>query len=446
MDITSSPSVIRPLLDPTVGTASLWEKIKIRAAARVIYGRHGAGTMWTLAVRRDNVPMAQKLLKTGFLIKAPGKNEWDQATELLFDSLGGDGEMTECLLRAGANPNQVHTNNYWDAPSHRAARLGNLPVIRALIAHGADPACRDGNQFTPALAALADFGHVRGTVEDRWAIAEAFVTAGADVKAQAGHGEDLLTYALTDGPERLNWALGLGLTLAHPQDALFDVLYSGLEELGAEVNRFYRATGLARDRYTENQDYRWDRWGMVDILVSQGASFAGLDSEGCSLLERGIERGHLSAKDVPEFVRRGAKVDVIDAAGNTLTHLLLTTRAYANVEGLALYNALRAAGLPDQLAAVNAAGQTPVQALEAKMSNWSVREANTWMARQAVTFIGVPAASVSQDRVVQSASASVEDPAPSGDLSKPTATSEEKSPAPHPPLRQRFQRRPPSGQ
>jgi hypothetical protein len=280
---------------PEVGTAPFLDKVKVRLGMRLAYGRYGRSNLWNRAVNENNASLAQRLLKTGVLPSPPDEGaryRYDEMTQMLFDSLSyRDGKVTQCLLDAGASPNQRTSNNYSDAPTHRAARLGNRVAVQAMLNHHADHSILDGNQFTPALAALDDFGHAGGTVEDRWAIAEAFLAAGADPHATTRRGHNLLDYALTDTAERVTWALSLGLTLADPQEALFEVLYSGRELLGESPSpyAYYQASGLARHRFNETPSVRWDRWAMVDLLVSAGASFAGHDSQGRTLFERGID-------------------------------------------------------------------------------------------------------------------------------------------------------------
>lgn len=385
--MTSLPSPAGTVKDPmpALGSMPWWQKIKLRVQIRMAYGRWGANGVWGAAVRRNNVALADRLLAASILPPAdePGHTAWSARSNLLFESVGFlDGRMVHRLLAMGANPNHIHQNNYWDAPTHRAARYGNIQALEAMLAHGGDPNLRDGNKYTPGLAALDDFGMAyrtesgkpAATVEVRWRMAEACVAAGADVHAQASHGQDLLSYALTDTPDRVEWALGLGLTLADPRAALEDVLFSDLRYVG-DSSRFVRSDGLARARHEEDSDFHWDRWAMADILVREGAMFTGSNAAGRTLLEEGIAREALTTSDVAELVRRGAPLDVVDGEGNTLTHQLLCKRAYANTAGTELYDALRAAGLPDQTLVRNRAGQTPMEALESRITNWTVGEA-----------------------------------------------------------------------
>lgn len=370
---------------PAVGSMPWWDKFKTRLKVRLAYGRWGRNGAWDVAVSRNNVTLADRLIAANILPPAddPSHTAWSPRSNMLFESVGFlDGRLARRLLAIGANPNHIHQNDYWDAPTHRAARYGNVAALEAMLAHGGDPNLRDGNKYTPGLAALDSFGmgyrtdngKPAATVDERWHMAEACVAAGADIKAQATHGQDLLTYALTDTPERVEWAMGLGLAPADPRESLEEVLFSDLRYVG-DSSHFVREDGLARARHVENPDFRWDRWGIVNLLERAGATFSGVNAAGRTLLEEGIERKALVATDVPELVRRGAPLNVVDSEGNTLTHQLLCARAFANTAGTEVYDALRAAGLPDQLAVRNRAGQTPFEALEKRMISWTVGEA-----------------------------------------------------------------------
>lgn len=414
MESTPDQSIALSPSLPEVGSASFWSRLKLRIQMRAAYGRHGNSELWHRAVRQNSVGLARKLLENGFTPPAPKmKGDWDQRGEMLFTSLHFlDGEMTEILLSCGAPPDHIEQNNAWDGIAHRAARYGNIKAVNALIAHGADVNLRDGNKFTPALASLSDFLHGQCKVDDRWAIAQAFIAAGADPLAAASHGETLVDFALTDIPARLDWALSLGIPMPNPQESLIELLYSGKEQMGQKTNSYCSATGLARDRHIEDPDFCWDRWGMVALITAQGASFSGVDAQGLTLIERGIKTNKLNASDVAEFVKRGAPLDVCDAAGNTLTHRLLTKQSYANEKGVALYEALCAAGLPDQLAVLNHAGQTPLQAQEIVSQDWYVREAKAFP-----SYLASHAPAVKP--VVENAPAKAVDLAPAPDSNPP---------------------------
>ncbi|MDA0178731.1 ankyrin repeat domain-containing protein [Solirubrobacter phytolaccae] len=73
-------------------------------------------------------------------------------TPLVYAALRLDAATAVALLEAGANPNGE------GAPLVRAAGRGALGVVRALLAHGADPALRDADGQTALEAAEAWVG------------------------------------------------------------------------------------------------------------------------------------------------------------------------------------------------------------------------------------------------------------------------------------------------
>lgn len=400
---------------PVVGSMPFWQKLRFRTLARLGYGRFATENLWRTAVDEGNASLANRLLAAGMVYPVPAKGAYDGLSEMLFDAtrLLDDGRMTECLLRMGANPNHVHQNNYWDAPTHRAARTRNAPALLAMIRHGADLSLRDGNKFTPALAVLDDFGaqtkrdgRPAATVDERWALVEVCMANGADPKTKGCHDQTLLSYALADTPERVEWVLSLGVTVEHPRQALEDVFYSDMVRLG-EGHLYVRDDGLARERYNENKDFRWDRAGILAILEREGGVYTGFNADNRTFLEEGIHRHALVASDVAFLVAKGAPLDARDSEGNTLTHQLFTDQRYANEAGVALYDALRLAGLPDQRAECNAAGQTPADARAQASEDWYVRQAKAFDAR-----VAPPAATAPVAPVVEVTPPAQPDPAP----------------------------------
>ena len=62
-------------------------------------------------------------------------NEVDQ--ELLNGCYFGNAHLVRKMLKEGANPNAMEVRDGW-LPIHYAARWGNIPMLLALIKHGAD--------------------------------------------------------------------------------------------------------------------------------------------------------------------------------------------------------------------------------------------------------------------------------------------------------------------
>lgn len=390
---------------PAIGSMPIMEKLQFRLRAYLGYGRHATGQLWRSALNTGNEGLADALIGAGMVPKRPlNKDEWDPTRELMFASVRwiDDGAMTRRVLAIGGDPDRIHQNNYWDAPTHRAARCRNGGSLLAMIQHKADMTLKDGNGYTPALALLDHFGatHSSGnaaderpcTVDDRWTLVVACLAAGAEVNAATNNGYTLLSYALCDIPDRLKWVLGLGGEMDDPRTALEDTFFSELRHLGE--NRFLRGHSLAQERQREDKNFRWDRMGMLATLEQHGATYTGVNAQGRTFLEEGLVKKELLADDIPFLVAKGVALDVTDSEGNTLTHQLLTQQHYANEMGVALYQALRKAGLPDQMAVHNTLGQTPAEAREATMSDWFVRNAKAFepVIQNSIATIPAPAA------------------------------------------------------
>lgn len=103
------------------------------------------------------------------------------------------------LIRAGADPDgRDHGPNGW-TPLEHAVHKGQLGAVRALLAAGARvDAGSSGNGITPLMLASS-----QGEAE----IVDALLAAGADPHHEQEGRETALTYAMTDGNERVIRAL-----------------------------------------------------------------------------------------------------------------------------------------------------------------------------------------------------------------------------------------------
>lgn len=383
---TSKP-LPTPVERPTIGDWPWWQRLQMRWSVFQHYGRGASEKAWTEAVHQGNRTLAQSLLGAGLVVK-PEKDpahRYDVLSNLLLEAVTrlDQGQMTQALLTMGANPNHIHPNDYWDAPTHRAARARNVPAFLALLAAHPNLDLADGNGYTPMLTWVTEFGEMHtqegklaATVDERWAMVEACLAAGANPNLRSRVKESLLSAALTDTPERVAWALEQGCTSFDPRADLEDVFFCSLRRLNSP-NPPYPAigSGLARHRKHEDDTFQWDRAGILAILERQGWSYEGINAAGRTFFEEGLERGELEAADVPYLVARGVPLDHIDARGNSLTHQLLTRRSYSNGRGRDLFDALMAAGLPKQWDLVNADGDTPEMARARVIGRWSVQEA-----------------------------------------------------------------------
>ncbi len=106
---------------------------------------------------------------------------------------GSDVSAVTEILRA--EPSLAQARSGWEGqtPLHRAARLGELAVTRALLELGADVTARDGCDNATPLHWAADGGHLE--------VARLLVTHGADVDADDdAHGWGPLGWAMLGRP------------------------------------------------------------------------------------------------------------------------------------------------------------------------------------------------------------------------------------------------------
>jgi ankyrin repeat protein len=120
-----------------------------------------------------NPVILQILLKGG-----ANPNAADQSTDISvldYVAIQGHANEAELLVTAGANVN-ARDNRFGETPLHFAtdcfeAAVGNLEMVRFLIAHGADVNAKDGNGVTP-------LGYVRRCAPNSGLMVEVLTKAG----------------------------------------------------------------------------------------------------------------------------------------------------------------------------------------------------------------------------------------------------------------------------
>ena len=103
----------------------------------------------------------------------------DGFTPLHFACFFGQEQVVELLLECGADPNPVARNPMKVVPLHSAAAARNLPIVTALLDHGALPNVRQHGGWTP-LHSAAQHG-------DRTMV-EQLLKHGADHRAKNDDG------------------------------------------------------------------------------------------------------------------------------------------------------------------------------------------------------------------------------------------------------------------
>jgi ankyrin repeat protein len=198
------------------------------------------------AVEANNISKVQTLLKLQPDLISSTVN----GKPLLFGA--SSKAMLELLLLNHADVNC--TNGMRTSALHSAARQGNLEVVEALLAHGADVTVKDSMHGSVLLA--ASLGSGPETVK----IAELLLAHGADVNAADALGYRPLLLA----------------AMSRNQD-LMELLISH----GADVN--------ARD-YQGITPLHWavPRIGLMELLLSHNVDVNAKDQDGLTPLDRAV--------------------------------------------------------------------------------------------------------------------------------------------------------------
>jgi ankyrin repeat protein len=96
----------------------------------------------------------------------------------------------------------------------RAAKSVDLPAMRLLLEHGADPAAASDSGATAQAFAARWTPRSGGTFEDSLAALELCLDAGADINAADGSGQTLLHIAASSNDDLVRWLAGRGADLA----------------------------------------------------------------------------------------------------------------------------------------------------------------------------------------------------------------------------------------
>jgi ankyrin repeat protein len=230
------------------------------------------------AVYRDDAEMTQVLLRGGANPKATNR---EGASVLSLACENGNAAIIESLLKAGADPNERLSNG--ETALMMAARTGNVDAIKVLLDHGADVNAKE---------------KLRGTTALMWAAAQSHPAA---IKLLIDHGAD---FAARSNPISKGRTAYLAPTPADRRRQ------GGVEAIAAGTGQF-AGQGQRTGRGQRNAAAAAD---VQDPSVESGPN-SRLDGGGLTPLVFAARQGALDAVKV--LVEAGADVNQVTQYGWT---------------------------------------------------------------------------------------------------------------------------------
>jgi len=229
--------------------AGFQELLRQKADVNGAQGDGSTALHW--AAFRDDLEMTQALLKAGADVNP--KTRLGDQTPLFMAAKNGNAAIVELLLKSGAAANAKSSNG--TTPLMMAAASGSAPAVQVLLDHGADPNLKDVNQGQTALMFAAGFGRTDA------------------VKVLAARGADLSALSLV--PTRLQAARGNrgdGNQQANQQQANQQQNQQGQQNANRRAGRGGGATPLALGGLNALQFAARDgHRATVEALVQAGA-------------------------------------------------------------------------------------------------------------------------------------------------------------------------------
>jgi ankyrin repeat protein len=269
--------------------------------------------MWAASERHPAV--TEELVRHGADVRARSKRGF---TALMFAAQQGDVGSARALLSASANPNDAATRTGL-TPLLIASAMGRMEMVVLLLDAGADPNAVDGNGFTALHRA------VRGEA-DRGVDPDLKAGAAAIVRALLAHGADpnvrLHQQRPTLAANYLSLAGATPLALAAEVNNLAAVraLVDGGADLHIPTEQNTTPLMLAAGAGVESSrprtpEERATAVETVKFLVDRGADVTVVGQFGWTALHSACMQG---LNDVVEVLAaKGAKLDVKDGFGQT---------------------------------------------------------------------------------------------------------------------------------
>ena len=159
------------------------------------HGRFGGSPLLQLAARVDRTQSALLLIDAGARLNAVSRTSG--ATALHAATLRGNAQLVERLITAGADPNAL--NHFGEVPLHNAVAFGQYKAVQVLLSHGADPNLSQSAQG-PAIMGTARMAGpamrralgLSPAADPVVPIIRELIAHGADVGVADTHGTTLL--------------------------------------------------------------------------------------------------------------------------------------------------------------------------------------------------------------------------------------------------------------
>jgi ankyrin repeat protein len=220
------------------------------------------------AIYRGDGRRVRKLLKRGV---SPNARDAHGSTALYIAAVQGEAWPVGELLAAGASPDVPSGGDSDGTPLCGAASWGHAPVLRALLAAGADPGLAEADGYTPLAWAVSG-----GSLDSVWMLLD----AGADPNQADARGRTPLLRAAEHGQlslVRLLLEHGADPSLADNDDLV--PLEAARAKLGRDVEADLRGQAVANAPIGSTVETR--RTVCVHVCHPDGGGSATLELE-CS--------------------------------------------------------------------------------------------------------------------------------------------------------------------